>query len=357
MQIIHVLPNLAKGGAEKVTIDLANKQDSQGHRVVLLFANSKHSQSNFSLLNRNINIIYIGMTKRNLLLTYINCAAWIIRQRSFLRTFDVVHTHLTFGLIFGAFAKILTLSKKNRNRKLVFTCHLVGMNVSRFLIFFTRLNSFFYDSFVLVAHDRYWDERITKNQKFICIENGIEPLGVNRCKNSTATRIGSLGRLVKDRKPELLIDLFSEIEKTIDDVELIVGGDGPLRSQLQDSLMSSAAERVVEFQGLIDSPSVFYSNLDFYITMNVGGTTGISGLEAVSSGIPTMAIQLDPLYKNGEQDWIPSFSSNGLLIHHLQELIENNEALLSFTRKQKATFEDNFTVESMASKYYAIYSK
>jgi glycosyltransferase involved in cell wall biosynthesis len=166
-----------------------------------------------------------------------------------------------------------------------------------------------------------------------------------------------LGRLVKDRKPELLIDLFSEIAKTIDDVELIVGGDGPLRSQLQDSLMSSAAERVVEFQGLIDSPSDFYSNLDFYITMNVGGTTGISGLEAVSSGIPTIAIQLDPLYKNGEQDWIPSFSSNGLLIQHLQELIENNEALLSLTMKQKATFEDNFTVESMASKYYAIYSK
>jgi len=356
MQIIHVLPNLAKGGAEKVTIDLANKQDSQGHKVVLLFANSQHSQSNFFLLNKSINIVYIGKTKRNLLLTYIGCAAWIIRRRSFLRTFDVVHTHLTFGLIFGTFAKILTLFEKNTNTKLVFTCHLVGMNVSRFLIFFTRLNSFFYDIFVLMAHDRYWDERIAKNRKFICIENGIEPLGINRNKKTTATRIGSLGRLVKDRKPELIIDLFSEIERTIDNTEFIVGGDGPLRSQLQDSLRGSGAERVVQFQGLIDSPSDFYSNLDFYITLNVGSTTGISGLEAISAGIPTLAIQLDPFYKNGERDWIPSFSSNVLLIQYLQELIENDETLLALTMRQKATFEGNFTVESMASKYYSIYT-
>jgi glycosyltransferase involved in cell wall biosynthesis len=91
--------------------------------------------------------------------------------------------------------------------------------------------------------------------------------------------------------------------------------------------------------------------------MNVGGTTGISGLEAVSSGIPTLAIQLDSLYENGEQDWIPSFSSNSLFIQYLQELIENKEALLALTMKQKATFDESFTVESMASKYYAIYSK
>ena len=357
MQIIHVLPNLAKGGAEKVTIDLANKQESQGHSVVLLFANSQHSQSNFSLLNENIEIIYIRKTKRNSRLTYIWCASWIIRHRNYLRTLDVVHTHLTFGLIFGTYAKIIALFKKNTKTKLVFTCHLVGMNVSKILIIFTRLNSFFYDSFVLMAHDRYWDEIIAKNRKFICIENGIKPLGVNRYKKTTATRIGSLGRLVKDRKPEMIINLFSEIEKVIDNTEFIVGGDGPLRSQLQDSLRGSDAEGVVEFQGLIDSPSDFYSNLDFYITMNVGGTTGISGLEAVSSGIPTLAIQLDPFYENGEQDWIPSFSSNSLFIQHLQDLIENKEALLALTMKQKTTFEESFTVESMASKYHAIYSK
>lgn len=357
MRIIHVLPNLAKGGAEKVTIDLANKQELQGHTVALLFANSQHSKSNFSLLNKNIDIVYIGKTKNNLLSTYISCAAWIIRQRSFLRTFDVVHTHLTFGLIFGSLTKILTVFDRNKNSNIVFTCHLVGMNVSRFLIFFTRLNSFFYDSFVLMAHDRYWDKRIAKNRKFTCIENGIEPLGVNRHKRTTLTRIGSLGRLVKDRKPELIIDLFSEMEKTIGDVEFIVGGEGPLRSQLQDSLRGTDAEGVIEFQGLIDSPSDFYSNLDFYITMNVGSTTGISGLEAVSAGIPTLAIQLDPLYKNGERDWIPSFSTNVLLIQYLQDLIENKKALLELTVKQKSTFEDNFTVESMASKYLAIYSK
>ncbi len=357
MQIIHVLPNLAKGGAEKVTIDLANKQESQGHMVVLLFANSQHSQSNFSQLNKSIHIVYIGVSKRNAFLTYINCAAWIVRERNFLRTFDVVHTHLTFGLIFGAFAKILALHKKNKNSKIIFTCHLVGMNVSRFLIFFTRLNSIFYDNFVLMAHDKYWDKRIAKNHKFIFIPNGIEPLKVNKYRKSSALRIGSLGRLVKDRKPELMIDLFCEIEKIVADTVFIVGGDGALRHQLQDSLRGSDAERVIEFQGLIDSQSDFYSNLDFYVTMNVRGTTGISGLEAVSSGIPTLAIQLDPLYENGEQDWIPSFSSNSLFIQHLQELIENKEALLELTMKQKATFENSFTVESMASKYQAIYSK
>jgi glycosyltransferase involved in cell wall biosynthesis len=357
MKILHVIPNLAKGGAERVTIDLANQQVANGNDVFLLFANNQHSQSNFLLLNKKVRILYIRSNKKSLILNYFSSAAWVIRHVVFLRTFDVLHTHLTFGLIIGALTKVIALSWANKKTKLVFTCHLVGMNVSRYLIFFTRLNSLFYDSFVLMAHDRYWDERIVKNRKFICIENGIEPLRVNRYRESSALRIGSLGRLVKDRKPELIINLFSEIEKVIDNTEFIVGGDGALRLQLLDSLWGSDAVRVVEFQGLIDSPSDFYSNLDFYITMNVGGTTGISGLEAVSSGIPTLAIQLDSLYENGEQDWIPSFSSNSLFIQYLQELIENKEALLALTMKQKATFDESFTVESMASKYYAIYSK
>ena len=356
MNIIHVLPNLAKGGAEKVTIDLANKQNSQGHKVVLLFANAQHSQSNLMTLNKEIDTFHISAKKTNLLLTYICCAIWIIRHKRFLQTFDVVHTHLTFGLIFGTFLKILSFSKKSQNRKLVFTCHLVGMNVKKYLIIFTRLNSFFYDNFVLMAHDKYWDGMTAKSHKFVCVENGIEPLEVNRSKNNTAVRIGSLGRLVKERKPELVIDLFSEIKKVIADTEFTIGGDGPLRTQLQDSLRGSGFELEVEFQGLIDSPSDFYSGLDFYITMNVGSTSGISGLEAVSAGIPTLSIQLDPFYKNGEQDWIPSFSSSSLFVQHLQGLIESEETLTAMAKRQKATFEAHFTIDSMASKYQAIYS-
>lgn len=357
MQIIHALPNLAKGGAEKMTIDLANKQISQGHRVCLIFANSQHSQTNFSSLDKNIEIIHIDSADKNKILTYTRCAAWIVRNKSFLRTFDVVHTHLTFGLIFGTLSRILVFPKKSQKTRLIFTCHLVGMNVNRLLSFFTNFNSFFYDNFVLMAKDRYWNRMLKENEKYVFIENGIEPLVCTSYKEGPIIRIGSLGRLVKDRKPEMIIDLFSKINQSIIGAEFVVGGDGPLRLMLQNSLGQLNNPLFVEFQGLIESPVDFYSSLDFYITLNVGGTTGISGLEAVSLGIPTLAIQLDPWYKNGEQDWIPSFSSNSLFVEYLQKLIESKDALRALLNRQQVIFEANFTVESMASKYEAIYSK
>jgi glycosyltransferase involved in cell wall biosynthesis len=357
MKILHVIPNLTNGGAERVAINLANYQIEQGNEVVMLFANPNHSKKNISSLSEKIILHSVCNSKSSLFITYFSALKWLFDRREYIKSFDIVHTHLTFGLVVGALGRFVQLKNAMNRPKFIFTCHLVGMNVRKSIILLTRFNSRFYDNFVLMARNQFWDKIMLNDKKFVFIENGIKPLEVNRLKKSTTVRIGCLGRLVKDRKPELVIDLFCEIEKVFPDTVFKVGGDGPLRSQLQDSLRGTGAEHVVEFQGLIESPSDFYSDLDFYVTMNVGSNTGISGLEAVSAGIPTLAIQLDPLYKNGERDWIPSFSSNSLFIAHLQELIENRDSLRTLTIKQKVTFEANFTIESMASKYQAIYLK
>jgi len=43
-----------------------------------------------------------------------------------------------------------------------------------------------------------------------------------------------------------------------------------------------------------------------YVTLNLGADTGVSGLEAISWGIPTYGIQLDDSYISSKSDYVHS---------------------------------------------------
>ena len=139
MNILHVIPNLVKGGAERVTIDLANYQIEQGNNVSILFANLNHSEKNIASLSKKINLYNVCNSEFNVFMTYFSALKWLLHERRFLKSFDIVHTHLTFGLIFGALARLIQPKSAMNRSKFVFTCHLVGMNVRKSLILFTRI--------------------------------------------------------------------------------------------------------------------------------------------------------------------------------------------------------------------------
>jgi glycosyltransferase involved in cell wall biosynthesis len=357
MQIIHVLPNLSKGGAEQVAIDLANQQVDEGHRVALLFANKNHSPVNYSKVRNEIEVYYVSQINVKSKLVYISSLMWLIRNHKTISSFDVIHTHLTFGLLTGTYSRILSIFSSKKRPKLVFTCHLVGMNVSFSLRTFTLINSLFYDNFVLMAHDEYWDRIIGKSEKFSFVENGIKPIIVERKRISKKFRIGSLGRLVKDRNPELTLDLFLNIQQELKHTRCVIGGDGPLKQFLQNSILASGVGDGLELLGFVETPSEFYEDLDLYISLNVGSTTGIAGLEAISCGVPTLAIQLNKEYMSGSGDWIPSFIDRYEMTDFISKMIEEDGLLEELAIKQKSTFESKFTVDVMAAKYIAIYSK
>jgi phosphatidylinositol alpha-mannosyltransferase len=65
-------------------------------------------------------------------------------------------------------------------------------------------------------------------------------------------RIVFLGRMVKRKGVEYLIKVFAELSKNRPEVELVLGGDGPLRGELESLAQQLGIKEKVEFLGFVD---------------------------------------------------------------------------------------------------------
>ena len=78
-------------------------------------------------------------------------------------------------------------------------------------------------------------------------------------------------------------------------------------------------------------------------------------MEAASSGVPVLAIQLVPEYQPGVDDWIWSSSDPLELAECAIKLIQSPSDLKELSEKQIAYVREKHTTDSMANSYYELY--
>ena len=119
---------------------------------------------------------------------------------------------------------------------------------------------------------------------------GVIPLNVRR------KRILYVGRLVEKKGTIYLLNAFAKISARIDDAELVIAGDGPLRSELQSyasrlglnnaifkgALSSSAIKHEMDYARVLCLPSVTAGNGD-------AEGFGMVLLEAQAAGLPVVS--------------------------------------------------------------------
>jgi glycosyltransferase involved in cell wall biosynthesis len=373
MQILQVLPHLSKGGAERVVIELSNKLVEAGHDVTLLLAFPVDPVLNQQYLNKRVKVQFVFEEPSNRIFQYLKLPLWVAKNWRALRVYEVIHCHLTFGLVFGFFIsffrKLISLS----DIRLIYTCHMVGVGVSRNNRFLHRRLSYFFDAFVLMARDNYWRKFIIeKKQKNIhLVVNGIS---VDKKTLSTKSErdkirrssgnakktytVGTISRLQVERKPWLFLEIFSRIQKLTDgDVRFILGGEGSERDSLTKQSHRLGLGETLLMPGLVQNPKTVLERLDLYVGLNVEEITGIAGLEAVFSGVPVVGIQLDSSYTNGANDWIWSNEDPMVVARKIVDYLKNPNQLSKIAEEQYKLAIEKFSVERMRDNYLKLYEK
>jgi len=135
----------------------------------------------------------------------------------------------------------------------------------------------------------------------------------------------SLERLTSQKRPELLIDLYSHIEKRSGNVTLAVAGTGELLESVKGRARSRGLERVF-FLGYIpeaDKPDL-YASADYYIMTSQYEGHPLSLLEAMASGLPCIVSDIPNLRMVCD-------ASCGITIS-LEDLNRDSEAIISYLR-------------------------
>lgn len=146
----------------------------------------------------------------------------------------------------------------------------------------------------------------------------------------SVTILLNVGRLSVEKNLETLIKIYSRLEN-IDKTHLILVGDGSQKKYLESVINSLGLKDHVTFLGSF-SPDLMpqiYSLADIYVYTSLTETQGFTILEAMSAGLPVVALKAP-----GPQDFVTQ-NKNGFLTENETEMLKYLKILLSDRNLQK----------------------
>lgn len=370
MKIVHLIPALTKGGAERVVVELANQAAREGHGVTVVAAVEAPPELLADQLRPEVAYVAISPPGRARLTWYGAGIAWVWRNRAMLVACDVVHCHLTFASLAGTLFGWWRNLTGNGRPRIVETIHAVGMPITkaqrRRLAFFARRR----DGVALMASDPYWQAFAETNPRIpvAFIANGIAIPPAQSASSRRDVRqalgipgdrlvIGTIGRMVAERMPEALLAAFAAMPGTIGGkpVHLVMGGAGPLVEPLRQEAARHGIEGRVHFPGLVANPARMLSAFDLYLSVNVGEITGIAGLEAAAGGLPVVAHQALKDRVARPDDWIWSSSDRDELARKIDALFGDPEAAAAMAVAQLRHVIEHHGSVAMLRSYLELY--
>ena len=136
------------------------------------------------------------------------------------------------------------------------------------------------------------------------------------------------GRISPEKNIGLLVDLMRILAADKNrDFRLLVAGAGPQADWLKDRSARAAPERIIQL-GHLDKETLadYYANADVFVHPNPREPFGIAPLEAMASGVPTVAPRAGGIlsYATDENAWLMEPTGEDFA-SAVREIVENDE--------------------------------
>jgi len=367
-----VVPALARGGGERIVVNLANWAAAAGHDVTVVAGSPAEEMMLRDDLRADVAVEYVS-SRRSRAGRYLAIFGWLRRRRGWLQDQDIVHCHMTYGAVVGTMLHLGRGLGRFHGPVLVETYHAVGMPIPTLKRRLHAAMARRRDALVLMAEDPFWHRFLKRHPRLerAIIHNGIalpprpvsddERLGYRRAvgiPDEAVHVIGTIGRLNAERRPWLYPAAFAAVAARLGDgVHYLIGGKGPELGRVEAAIARHRLERHVHLPGFVADPALPLSVMDLYFTLNVGPVAGVAALEAAAAGVPVLGLQLVDGYEPGEEDWIWSSADPRAVGERAATLLADAPARAELARRQSAQVASRHSVEVMAQAYQSLYER
>jgi len=174
-------------------------------------------------------------------------------------------------------------------------------------------------------------------------------------------RVGMIARMNNPVKNyPVLLDAAAQLAAKYPNVEFLLVGDGPLRSEFEKTAKSLHIERQVRFLGdRRDIPAVLAS-MDISVLTSLSESLSNAIIESMAAGLPVVATRVGgnpDLVRDGETGFLIPPGDAASLAEALDRLLAGPELRREFGRKAKAFALEHFSLVRVRDQYEELYTK
>ncbi|MBP2688380.1 MAG: glycogen synthase [Deltaproteobacteria bacterium] len=293
MRVMQLIQSLARGGAERLTLDLALGLGEAGHEVLVVTLQDENAHDELE---------YVSVEKRSLHAGESFRWPWYLpraasRLSALLRAWKphLVFTHtqnisvvaalaipgLRVIQVFHTYWEAMAGTPAEQWRRRMLAQWTFGRLGRRGVVVARPLveNS--------VRHLGCSPDRIR------CVPNGIRldrfPFA-HRSAPVAIPRIGTVGSLTEFKRPDLAIRAFALLKETMPGARLSIVGEGPLRGELERLRGELDLMEDVELPGVCSDVPARLASWDLYWQLSrlEGGSPPLAVAEAMATGVPVV---------------------------------------------------------------------
>ena len=264
---------------------------------------------------------------------------------------DLIHTHLAIPLGF------LAAHNPKKTPQLI-TCH--GSDITYpiekpYYRGFTRKTLRKADRIATVSEyiRRLAIKQGAKPQKTKTIYLGIDVDRFKPSKKTTFITIGTLGRLVPEKRIDTILYAAKGLQEKMD-FTLRIGGDGPDQPRLMR--LSNKLQLNAEFTGRVIDSVAFHQSLDVFVHASSREGLSISLQEAMACGVKPVAVKAHStreIIEDGVNGYLFNSDNQGKMVEKIQQAINNREMAM----KARETIIQRFNSKKATEKYLELYNE
>jgi glycosyltransferase involved in cell wall biosynthesis len=191
------------------------------------------------------------------------------------------------------------------------------------------------------------------------LDHELESARVAQARMSPASRrVGLIGRLVPVKRVDLFLDAAERIAARRGDVEFLVIGDGPLRTELTKRMSGSPLQQRVQFTGAVQPVAPLMSTLDVLaITSDHEGLPSVL-LEALALRVAVVARAvggIPEVVAHGESALLVDGADAGAIAAGIERILDDESLRASLTAQGRRLVVAAYSSQQSAQRHRRLY--
>jgi glycosyltransferase involved in cell wall biosynthesis len=373
MKILHIIPNLKKGGAERIVIDIVRILNHNASNQVKLILFEDKIEYDVEDLKNLIEIVpskvQLSITKKHhLSITELQKTIELFQP-------DSIHSHLFEAEIVSrscTFPKATWYTHSHDRMKSLNDLSLFKIKSKRdltnyfekrYLLKCYRKNGG--NNFIAISEDisNFLRTVLPKDlQSIQLLQNAIDlkrferPMDFNKLSDNLFNMV-SIGRLDKNKNHQLLIDVVLELKNREIPVHLTIVGQGDERISLQEKILQLNLSDQLSLVGLQEKVEMYLWNADLYLHSAITEGFGLTLIEAMASGLPVVCTDgrgNRDLIQEGENGFMVGERDPKLFADKIELLLKNDNLRQEMGEKARK-FAQGFGIEKYVDSLLLLY--